>query len=437
MNARSQIIQNLLLFGWGESESDQESPSGPPAPASPSVTSAALAKVSSGVGPETRGAGLQAWLAGEGITLGKALAVNPETGCRSHLGTVEVEGHSQPCVVKVYDSAFLGELLGDERSAEKAWRTESEVLRSCSAGHEELSEPWRLSRLIKSIAAQGVFCNVIEYVEGETLDKRLERGKLSEVEAWQVLLEGMRALEVLHARGYVHRDVRPANLVMRPDGSAALIDVNTAHEAGRTSYTMLKEQDWHVIPPDAGWRDTPPDTDVYALGAIVMGGVLGRAPMELLRRESPQGYLDLSLLEGAELSEGLKAALRRICTTEHTVRPQANDAEISALEKLQRGEGTELAPLASATGLARLIDRPVRRGWPGRVILLSHAWPQGVKKEDLPPNMEADLEVLNAWREVDFNDTRAEMLPKVGEFAKHFRSEYGPAAVSLWWSSEF
>jgi serine/threonine protein kinase len=298
--------------------------------------------------------GLAAWLAGEGIILGKALAVNPETGCRSHLGTVEVAGESRSCVVKVYDSSLLGALLVEQESSEKTWRTESEVLKSCVAGHEDLSKPWRLPRLIASIARPGLCCNVIEFVEGESLDERLKGGKLSEDEAWNLLLEGMRGLEALHGKGFAHRDVRPPNLVMRKDGGVTLIDVNTAHEAERTSFTKLSEQAWHVIPPDAGWRDTPRDADVYALGAIVIGGLLGRAPAELLRREAPYGYLDLGLLDGAVgVSDRLRAALGRLCGTEPAMRPEANEMEILKLERLRAGEACEISasvPAAAPAG---------------------------------------------------------------------------------------
>jgi serine/threonine protein kinase len=409
-------------------------------PAAESDVDASLTIVPSSARADTHGAGLQAWLAGEGITLGKALAVNPETGCRSHLGTVETAGGLRPCIVKTYDPAWLGEMLANRETAEKAWRTESEVLKACSAGHEDLAEPWRLPRLIRSLSEHGLCCNVIEYVEGEGLDERLKRGKLSEEEAWKLLLEGMRCLEALHGHGFAHRDVRPANLVVRPDGGVTLIDVNTAHEAGRTSFTVLKEQDWHMIPPDAAWRDTPLDADVYALGAIVMGGLLGRAPCELLRPDAPYGYLDLGLLEGADgISKRMKAAVSRVCATEPAMRPAASEREIAKLEKPLGEEQRELSPrLHSSLGeaLAQIAAGSVKRRRLGYSQWLRHTSPNlpvCMGGGTIPSGVCLDSELLNRARELDHNALRAELMSKLERFGRNLAADGGRVSVRLRW----
>jgi serine/threonine protein kinase len=334
-------------------------------------------------------------------------------------------------------------MLANRETAEKAWHTESEVLKACSAGHEDLAEPWRLPRLITSIAERGLCCNVIEYIEGEGLDERLKRGKLSEDEAWKLLLEGMRCLEALHGQGFAHRDVRPANLVVRQDGGVTLIDVNTAHEAGRTSFTALKEQDWHVIPPDAGWRDTPRDADVYALGAIVMGGLLGRAPCELLRREPPYGYLDLELLEGANnISGRLKAALRRVCAMQPEQRPDAAAGEISKLEGSTAEEKRELAPLLPASltdALAQVASATVKRRplpYSVRCRHTSHDLPLCMGGGREPHGVDLDYELLNRARELDHAAVREEVKSKLEMFSQVLSIESGEVSVRLRWFRE-
>src|SRR5262249_9457221 len=67
---------------------------------------------------------------------------------------------------------------------------------------------------------------VMEYVEGESLGRRLERdGPLPESEAVRIIVEAARALHRAHKRGLVHRDVKPDNILLTPDGQVKLADL--------------------------------------------------------------------------------------------------------------------------------------------------------------------------------------------------------------------
>ena len=76
---------------------------------------------------------------------------------------------------------------------------------------------------------------VMDYIEGETLDDRLaDRGTLSEEETIRILKPIAAALDYAHGEGVVHRDVKPANVMIRTDGHPYILDFGIAREIQET-----------------------------------------------------------------------------------------------------------------------------------------------------------------------------------------------------------
>ena len=72
----------------------------------------------------------------------------------------------------------------------------------------------------------------MEYAEGETLSEVLQRkGTLTESELKQLLLPILDGLEAVHEADFLHRDIKPGNIVIRDDGSPVLIDSGSARQA--------------------------------------------------------------------------------------------------------------------------------------------------------------------------------------------------------------
>ncbi|TMR89387.1 serine/threonine-protein kinase, partial [Nonomuraea basaltis] len=124
---------------------------------------------------------------------------------------------------------------------------------------------------------------VMEYVRGESLDRILHRGPLGPAATMRLVAEVGDALAAAHAQGIVHRDVKPANLMIRPDGSVALTDFGIAHSvsAGHLTATgtMLCSAGY-CAPEMATASDVTPAVDVYALGVVAYECLTGHLPFQ-------------------------------------------------------------------------------------------------------------------------------------------------------------
>ncbi|TDC07002.1 serine/threonine protein kinase [Nonomuraea longispora] len=124
---------------------------------------------------------------------------------------------------------------------------------------------------------------VMEYVAGESLDHVLRRGALGPEATMRLVAEVGDALAAAHAQGIVHRDVKPANLMIRPDGGVALTDFGIAHSASTghltATGTMLCSAGY-CAPEMATSSDVTPAVDVYALGVVAYECLTGQLPFQ-------------------------------------------------------------------------------------------------------------------------------------------------------------
>lgn len=143
---------------------------------------------------------------------------------------------------------------------------------------------------------------VTEYVEGATLAQALRQGRLSSERALAVVDGVAAALDHAHRHGIVHRDVKPANVLMRPDGVVKLADLGiaTATEAAEITRTgaMLGTPAYMAPEQLTGGRITLA-TDVYGLAALAFECLsgrparAGRTAMEVIHRVATQAAPDI------------------------------------------------------------------------------------------------------------------------------------------------
>jgi eukaryotic-like serine/threonine-protein kinase len=143
---------------------------------------------------------------------------------------------------------------------------------------------------------------VMEYVEGEPLSRTLRRGPLRPEEVASMVRDLGDALDHAHSQGVVHRDVKPANVLIRADGVTKLADLGIATASDHTSITRsgtVLGTAAYMAPEQLDGRGAGPPADVYALAAISFEALSGkrpregRTPMEIAHKIATEGAPDL------------------------------------------------------------------------------------------------------------------------------------------------
>ncbi|HSB20177.1 MAG TPA: protein kinase [Anaeromyxobacteraceae bacterium] len=196
---------------------------------------------------------------------------------------------------------------------------------------------------------------VLELLRGRTLADALARGALPPREAIRVGVEVAGALAHAHARGVVHRDLKPGNVFLQDQGPAKVLDFGLAHAFGRrkedggTPDYMAPEQ----------CRGAPEDerTDVFALGVILYRSLTGELPFadggSAARRFRAPAAVEVP---GAP---GLGPLLARMLARDPVQRPRDGGEVLEALAAVQRD--LERRPATGPAAAVRTRPRTRRR----------------------------------------------------------------------------
>jgi hypothetical protein len=167
---------------------------------------------------------------------------------------------------------------------------------------------------IYGAAKHGSHCYIaMEYVVGSSAEAMIaQRGRIGPDAATDVLLQASAALEAAHRSGVIHRDVKPANLLIREDGVTKLGDFGMALGSAefRTGTAHLRVGTPYYTAPEiwSGGAATPA-SDIYSLGATYFHLLTGRPPYpgpDVARVE--QGHLRSPVPDPRELVPGLPAS---------------------------------------------------------------------------------------------------------------------------------
>jgi len=198
---------------------------------------------------------------------------------------------------------------------------------------------------------------ILDYVPGRSLEQVMAEGALPLDQSLDLLETIARALETVHARGILHRDLKPGNILLRPDGVPMLTDFGLARSGDRSSLTQssaLLGTPSYMAPEQAGAEHDSlgPHTDTWALGAILYELSTGHrpfgegAPITVCRRimfEPPRAPRELN----PELPENVEAIILRALTKAPGERFASAGEFAEAIAAARRGEAIAGPPRPS------------------------------------------------------------------------------------------
>jgi len=237
-------------------------------------------------------------------------------------------------------------------AARKRFRREAQVLSQLQHPHINVVHDFDVQ--------DGVEFLVMELVPGETLDRRLAAGALPEGEVVHLGLQIAAALGAAHEASVLHRDLKPGNVMVTPQGEAKVLDFGLAKRlpgGAALTTTLTQPQELtgtlaYMAPEQLLGEELDARTDLYALGVVLFEMATGRRPYEAdvfalvnaILNEGPPAPRQLR----PQLSEQLEAVILKCLARDKADRyPSAR----ALIEDLRAGAPVALAPRRRALAL--------------------------------------------------------------------------------------
>jgi len=203
---------------------------------------------------------------------------------------------------------------------------------------------------------------VMEFLRGKSLAKLVEErgGALSEREAVGYILKVCEALDVVHKAGYLHRDIKPDNIIVCEDGRVVLIDFGAAraHMAGKTGrMTVILTPGFAPYEQYATMARFGPPLDIYALGATLYFLLTGEVPVSAPDRAIGVELKSVRELNGS-VSRQVDEAVMKAMAMKVNERPQSVEEFVKLLTS-----PVSAAPKVSVPSVAKGVWREVATLW--------------------------------------------------------------------------
>ena len=197
-----------------------------------------------------------------------------------------------------------------------------------------------LPRIVDIISQDDSIFVVMDFIEGQSLDKVIkEHGPQPQESVLEWGLQLCDALDYLHTRvpPVIYRDMKPANIMLKPDGSVAIIDFGIAREyreakeeGNINDTTMLGTRGYAAPEQFGGYGQTDARTDIYCLGATLYHLLTGNSPAE-----PPYEILPIRQVDSA-LSPGLEKVIAKCTQQNPDLRYQSAAELYYALENYEK-----------------------------------------------------------------------------------------------------
>ena len=170
--------------------------------------------------------------------------------------------------------------LAADATARMRFRHEAEML--ASLNHPNIG-------VIHDIIEEEPGYFILEYVPGETLAQRIARGPIKVEEALAIGKQIIEAIAAAHEKGVVHRDLKPGNIKITPEGRVKVLDFGLAKSAGleASGREGTVTQDGHIVgtpaymsPEQARGKPTDQRTDIWSFGCVLYQMLTGQLPFD-------------------------------------------------------------------------------------------------------------------------------------------------------------
>jgi eukaryotic-like serine/threonine-protein kinase len=216
-----------------------------------------------------------------------------------------------------------------------------------------------------------------ELLEGVTLEESLKKeGPFSFPEVQRIGVELCHALETIHQRGMLHRDVKTFNVARESDGRVVLLDFGSVGDLGRKGVletTQRRGTPLSMAPEVLKGQEAGPAADIYGLGVLLYRILTGHYPIEAetlkdLLEAHGRHVVTPIVKWRADVPAGLARVIETALSADPRQRFQSAEAMGVTLEAVRSAEGADLSPAAAASSRTGALGRLRARiaGWFGR-----------------------------------------------------------------------